>query len=241
MNRNLLIALVAIAVVAGVGWYFIRDPARREALHSREVATQVLAQYLSTKFAGRRVLVASNPFTQSGAPSEIVKTEQAGIDGLRKGFDKKNAMTVAYPELKPEARTNPRSVFIDGQTTTPLSFLVSENAFDKLVREHPGNDLFVSLIGLPAALEKVQCWRNPGPPQFALLLPDLRMIGDAAAIKAAMQNGKLVAFVLAKPEAETRNSATEKAEAEFQKKFLLVTAENIDRTVQQYPMLFKAD
>jgi hypothetical protein len=241
MNRNLLVALAAIAVIAGVAWYFVRDPARREALHSREIATRVLAEYLSAKFPGRRVLVASNPFTQTGAPSEIVKTEQAGIAGLREGFDKKNTLTVAFPELKPEARTNPRSVFIDGQTTTPLSFLVAENAFDKLAREHPASDLIVSLIGLPAALDKVQCWRNPGPPQFALLLPDLRMIGDSAAVKAAMQSGKLVAFVLAKPGVEPSNSATDKTEAEFQKQFLLVTMENIDRMVQQYPMLFKAD
>src|SRR5689334_8340055 len=102
MNRSSLLCLVALAVIAGLAWYFVRDPARTRALQSREIATRVLAEHLSAKFPGRRVLVASNPFTQSGAPAEIAKTEQAGIAGLRKGFDKNNTMTVAFPELKPE-------------------------------------------------------------------------------------------------------------------------------------------
>ena len=237
MNRQSLLALAALAIIAGVAWHFMREPGRREALHSREVATRMLAEHLSAKFPGRRVLVASNPFTQSGAPAEIANMEQAGIAGLRKGL-KKNDITVAFPELKPEARTNPRSLFIDAETTTPLSFLVAEDAFDKMVREHPGNDLIVSLIGLPAALEKVQTWRNPGPPQFALLLPDLRMIGDAAAVKAAMQTGKLVAFVLAKP-AAIRPNARDKGASE--KQFVLVTSANIDQIVREYPILFRGE
>ena len=238
MNRSSLLGLAALAIIAGVAWHFIREPGRRESLHSREVATRMLAEHLSAKFPDRRVLVASNPFTRAGASAEIANMEQAGIAGLREGFKKKD-ITVAFPELKPEARTNPRSLFIDAETTTPLSYLVAEDAFDKMVREHPGYDLIVSLIGLPAALEKVQCWRNPGAPQFALLLPDLRMIGDAAAVKAAMRSGKLVAFVLGKGAAEKPNSATGKSE--FEKEFVLVTPENIDRTVQQYPMLFRGE
>ena len=123
-----------------------------------------------------------------------------------------------------------------------MSFLVAEDSFDRLVREHPDCDVIVSLIGLPAELERVSAWRTPGPPRFALLLPDLRLLGNAAALGEALKSGKLAAFVLNKPGAPEADVPVGKNVAkEFARRFLLVTAENFEEVARTYPQLFPGE
>jgi hypothetical protein len=232
-----ILALVAF-IAAIVLWFFLRNDPRDNALDAREVATHRLAEYLAQNYPGQRALLVSNPFTENDATAkEIVATEKAGIAGVRKGLGGKVTLeAIAYPELKPEARANPRAVFIDGETTTPLSYLVADDSFDKLLAKHPNCDLMISLVGLPASLKETQCWQNEKP-RFALLLPDLRFVGNAAAVKRAVQSGKLAAFVLPKPGAPD-SRAPLKGPGDFDQRFILVTRENIDRVVADYPQLF---
>lgn len=230
--------LVLAAAVAVIGFRFFKNDPRDNALDAREVATHRLAEYLAQNYSGQRALLISNPFTENDATAkEIVAMEKAGIAGVRKGLgDKVTLEAIAYPELKPEARANPRAVFIDGETTTPLSYLVAPNSFDKLLAKHPNCDLMISLVGLPAALKDTQCWQDQKP-KFALLLPDLRFVGNPAAVKRAVQSGKLVAFVLPKPGVPD-SRAPLKGPGDFDQRFILVTRENIDRVVVDYPQLF---
>ena len=216
------LALAAIAI-----WFFTRKDEQDVAFDSRETATRMLAEYVAKKFPQGDVVVVSNPFTKLGATPEIIEMEQAGIEGLRKGFRKNRNLKVVFPELRPAARTDPRSLLADPETPTPLSYLVAEDAFDKLTGDA---DIVISLIGLPAELNRVQCWQKPGKPAFALLLPDLRMIGNGAAVRAALKNAKLAAFVLANPD-----------HARTQKAFLLFTPENVDALAQQHPALLPGD
>lgn len=235
-------AAILVFVAAGTAalWFFLRNDPRDNALDARELATRRLAEYLAQNYAGQRALLLSNPFTENDATAQdIIAMEKAGIAGVRKGLrDKLTLEAVAYPELKPGARDNPRAILIDGETTTPLSYLVANDAFDKLVAKHPNCDLIISLIGLPAALKQARCWQDEKP-KFALLLPDLRFVGNAAAVKRAVQSGKLAAFVLHKPGAPDSRSPL-KGPGQFDQRFLLVTGENIDQILTDHPQLFPA-
>lgn len=217
---------LAIGVAGLVGlsvWYFSRDKAQSRAFEERQLTTRVLAEYLAKKFPGERVLVISNPFTELGAESDIVEMEEAGIAGLRHGFGKKATLKVVFPELKPEARSNPRTLLKNPETPTPLSYLVTDDAFDKLVTANPTFELIVSLVGLPAALDKVQCWQKPEKPSFALLLPDLTLIGNSAEIQNVLKSGKLAAFVSLR---ESAIPPQADVPPKFAEQFLLVTPEN---------------
>jgi hypothetical protein len=238
----LLVGCVVLAVGLGLAWRWRRSP-EQDALQVRELATRGLAEHLARGFPGHRALVISNPYTQqSRLPHAMREMEAAGLRGLKQGLASKVSLAVAFPELKLEARENPRAVFIDPESTTPLSFLVAEDSFDKLARQHPECDLFVSLIGLPANLTRVQSWQDPTGPKFALLLPDLRVVGNNAVIRQAMRSGKLTAFVLARPGAPGgQPAAAADFVAEFKKRFVLVTQENVDQAMQTFPQLFPAN
>ena len=240
MSRRLWLIVGGVLLAVGVAWWQPHRP-QREALQVRELATRGLAEHLARNFAGHQALVISNPYTQrSDLPRAMREMEDAGLRGLKQGFGSKvSAAAIAFPELKAEAKENPRAVYIDPESTTPLSFLVAEDAFDNLAKQNSGCDLIVSLIGLPVNLQRVNCWQDPAAPKFALLLPDLRVIGNRAAIRQAMQSGKLAAFVLARPGApETPPAADAAFTAEFEKRFVLVTPEVVDQAMQVFPQLF---
>ncbi|MBN2507660.1 MAG: hypothetical protein JXQ71_13290 [Verrucomicrobia bacterium] len=236
-----LLALAALAVAAWLGW---RASPASNALRSREIATRALARHLapsvSTSSGARRVLVIGNPFTQwPNLPPEMRDTESASWRGLELGFGPGAALVAGFPRLKPGARENPRSIPIDPVTTTPLSYLVAPDAFDELADAHADCDLIVSLIGLPAQLGEVACWRKPGPPAFALVLPDLRMVGGRQALREAMQRGKLLAFVLPHPQAPPSDVPPRRDwQAEFARRYVLVTADNVAERMQSHPHLF---
>jgi hypothetical protein len=235
---------VLFLVIAGLGlawWWFGRANPQDAALRSRELATRGLADHLVSRHAGQRALIVSNPYTQRpGLPPGVYAQEQAGIRGLVQGLTNTIPVeAIVYPELKPEAREDPRAVEIDAPTTTPLSYLVAEGSFDALAQAHPGCELIVSLIGLPADVTRLRVWQRTSPVQFALLFPDFRVLGDAAAVRAAVKSGKLAAFVLPKPNAPPDQTPIGRdGKAEFDRRFLLITPDNIDQMIERYPGLF---
>lgn len=240
-GSRLALVLVALAATFFAGKHLLRPQPRQNALHVRALATRVLAEYLAATQPGKRVVVISNPFTRRASVDRaIIETEEAGLRGLREGLRGKLTIgAVAFPELRPAALDDPRSVPMDTETTTPLSYLVAPGAFDAIVRQNSGCDIVVSLIGLPVELNRCEIWQAAGAPAFALLLPDLRMVGDTATLEAAVKSCKLLAFVARKPGGPSDDVPLgQDTKAEFERRFLLVTRENIDRLAQVYPELF---
>jgi hypothetical protein len=210
-------------------------------LSQRELATQFLGRYLASQYAGKKAIILSNPFSQrSGQPREVYQFEKAGLRGLRLGLGTAVRIEgVVFPELKPGLLQHPGSATIDRGTTTPLSYLVADDALDHIAGQYPGAQIVVSLIGLPVRIRQTETWQPSSGRSFALLLPDLRMVGDQTAIRQAFQSGKLAAIVLNKPGAPPAEQPLGKdAKMEFDQRFLLVTPESVDRYLAVYPRLF---
>ena len=247
MDRNTLkhvgLALLVVGTGALAGWRLWHSPERAlrtKALERRALDARFLGEELARQHPGQTAVIVANPFTQQpGRPAEIYAFDAAGVRGLKAGWRAGlNLAGIVFPELDAAAGANPAGVDIDSQTTTPLSFLTSPRAWDKLVEANPGATLLVSLIGLPASLRNLQFWGQPQP-RLGLLLPDLRMIGDTAAIQAAFNSGKLAAVVLNRPGAPPETAPlVSDAQAEFSARFLLITRHNLAETLRAYPGLF---
>lgn len=241
MQQKPAIIFLVLALLLGGLWIFNRPDPQGSGLRIREVAARGLVEELGRMNPGGRILVLSNPFVKlPGTAPEIAAMEQAGIAGVQSGAGQ--ALTVgaiAVPELRPEARENPAAELAGINTTTPVSFLMAPDAIDKLVKQHADCSLVVSLVGLPAELSACQAWNTPGGPKFAFLLPDFRGIADRATITQAMKSGKVAACVLPRPGAPGNDGRVSgDFPAEFEKRFVLVTARNVEQVLQSWPALF---
>jgi hypothetical protein len=242
--RRIGLALLALVAVAGLLWWGygrVTTAAWRPALSSREIATRVLGESLATACPGAKALVVGNPFTlRGGQGAEVYAFEKAGLRGLREGFGKEDAIKVVYPELRQDFLQHPDLVFIDHNTTTPLSYLVAEDSFERLAQTNPGFELLVSLIGLPVKLCQGPLWRETEKLRFGLLLPDWRLVGGSEAVREAVKSGKITAAVVARPGVPPDDTPVRGADyqAEFNQRFLLVTKANIDELLRTYPRAF---
>ena len=228
-RKNIIAVVVAIAAALAAAW-FAFSGANRAPLSEREVATRVLAEYVRKTANPHAALVISNPYTQKpGSPAEVYDFQKAGVAGLRKGFEPAVAVKVGFPKIKPEAERDPSTVYVPSNATTVLSYLISDTAVDDLMRENPECDVLVSLIGLPANTLSTAYWSKPGAPRFALLLADFSVLGDPNAVRYAFKSGKIIAAVIAKPGAGSpKTPMTADYKAEFDKRYILVTKENVD-------------
>lgn len=232
-----MLLLVCLAC-AGAVWLYFRSDFSRGGLLSREVATRTLSEHLARQFPKQKVLAVSNPFTlKKGQPSHIYRYEEAGVRGLQKGFGS-DKVIVGFPKLLEGAAENPHAFSIPASSTTPVAFLLREGEFDLLAQKHQNCGLIISLIGIPTDLAKLQLWQKADGPKLAFLLPDLWMLGDKPAIAKAFKSGRIAAAVLNKPEAALEQM--EAAVKDFHKRYLLVTPENIDEMMANYPQLFES-
>lgn len=238
-SYKLVALLVACSFLALVAlWLFPLNNAANNALTARTVAAKGLAEELARHFPGKHAIVVANPFAQKkGVPAEAYAYQQAGLKGLRQGFGTKIELeAVLYPELRKEAQINPRAVQADPESTTPLSYLVSGNAFDALTHSHPNCDLLISLIGLPLNVIHSEVWKSPVL-KLALLLPDWRILGDRESVRLAFNSGKIVAAILNKPGAPSESVPLQKGNA-FDERYLLVTPARVDELMAKYPQAF---
>ena len=215
--------LLGIAVLIFGRLYFKATEETGQALDARQQALQTLGAYLAGLDGVECVQVLSNPFTQqSGQAREIHRFENAGIRGLETGLGDAINARIVFPTVKPEYRDNPQSAVMPQDIKTPLSFLIDPGSVDQLAKDAPDCGLFVSLIGLPAGVTQLGVWKPNHTARFALLLPDLRVVGTKAKAAQAFKSGKIVAAVVNDP-----NSAEP----------ILITADNIDQILKDNPNL----
>lgn len=236
-----VLILIAVVLLARLVWWTPEKTAGRRALHTRSIATSVLAAYISQAAAGESVVVMSNPFAgRPGQPAHVRDFEEAGLEGLRHAWaGGKQAFDIELPALNPAAETNPAALMLDPNTTTPISYLQAERAWDTVLKKHQGVGVVVSLIGFPADTLESEFWKGPKP-RLAMLLPDIRFIGGPEGMLAAFGSGKLVAIVLRRPGSPSENTPPAgDAKAEFEKRYLLVTRDNVATMVQDFPTAFR--
>ncbi len=222
-NRNIVLASVlAVVAVAALAFLANSSSPKSAALAARQHAMELLGARIAKLRPECKVLVLSNPFTkESSYLNEKNQYERASLRGLRKGLGGRSPVKVVFPEIRPEYFTNPQSVFIPPDSRTPLSFLMRPDSVDQLAEAHRECRVIVSLIGLPAEVDRLTIWNENDPRSFALLLPDLRLLGPPAKAVEAFQRGKLLVAV---------------AEDCFQSgDLLVVTRDNIEEILKRQP------
>jgi hypothetical protein len=106
--------------------------------------------------------------------------------------------------------------------------------FDELVEPAMGKcDVLISLIGLPEDAAAPQFWRRPDRPKLAV------WYGPVRRLRAPIAAGDVAAAVARRPDAiDDGEPAPDDLDAAFDRRFLLVTPQNVAQVAQQYPSFF---
>lgn len=186
-----------LVVAVWVVWNAFLKPAPElsEAIQLRQRALEMLGGHLLSKIEGDRVLVVSNPYAETAsASSKTRRFEEAALRGLKKSLGVEKELVVDFPAIQPEFRDHPEKASIPTDSTTPLSFIMAPDAIDRLLAVHSDCALVISLVGLPVGVEGTGAWQSEIP--FALLKPDLRVLGSKGQARKLFREQKILAAVV---------------------------------------------
>lgn len=196
----------------------------------QKVQTRKLGAYLKEKFAGKTAILVKDPNANETSPQII---------GLKEGIG--DAITISE-EVSPTPPKSARNVGPDGGPggpegmMEPMETWFTAKELDKILKGKKA-DLIITTIGLPSGLSV------RGGKEFPI--PSLK--GKKVVLAGGsiyehgrdIQAGAIVAAVSYKPNAEyDEKPAPSDLDEAFNKRYVLVTNENLNEVIKQYPDLF---
>lgn len=241
-GKPLAVVCAIVALLCAVGNIFssggpdVTEVRNREMAY-QEVGAQKLGMYLAEKFPGGKAVIIVEPTLNAGAakPSAVV-------DGLKKGFGTNITVVEEVSPAIPESAKNAFSEEMPmneggegGEMLPPLEFWFTAKIFDELVKKNSDKcDLIITTIGLPMDLGAMKFWTMKDRPNLALAS------GSVYELKKAIAGKAIVAAVTYNPKAVyDEKPPPSDLDAAFDKRYLLVTPENVATVAGEYGDLFK--
>ncbi len=212
-----------------------------------EVSTQYLGQHLAAKYPGAKAVVIIMPPSKFGGSARNYL-----LEGLKKGLaGQVEILAEISPEIprssrvpgaaapaadgassaaSPESGLSADDLFFIG----PPEFWLTADVFDTMLQPYIGKvDLVITTIGLPTDMVKLKFWTLNPRPKLVIAC------GSIFELRKAIADKSVVAAVTYNPKAvyERKVSLTN-VKAAFDKRFLLVTPENVEEISRKYPELF---
>ena len=246
LDWGLKAIIVSLAIGATAGLFTVvrmfSNPGTVVNIRSKsyaEKSVEKLGRYFAEKFAGAKALVIEplpHPYEPPGAGDE--DRIQSLIEGLRKGFgDKIKLVATVRPELPPEVmKAFQPNGQLDSDLLPDLNTWLDAYYFDRMIeREGAGCDLIVSLAGrFPEDYEQMSLYRKDPRPKLALWFP--ANYRRAYEFHKGVAAGTIDAIVAARPRRSTGSSVPDDLDEAFNRMYLLLTPENIEQIIQQYPL-----
>jgi hypothetical protein len=228
----LAIACLLILLV-GAGAMVIRSMVADEDRHTVEATVHsraaglILGEYLARTAAGCRALVV----VEDKHSTEIHFV--AGLEGLREGLG--GAVTlvdVASPVAPVAGEPGEGPQAMSPERRIHLRKATRATDFDRLLAEYPNCTLIISFVGLSQNPADMAIWKSAEPneqPRFVLFRSDVRPYREA------IRAGVIQAAVVTRPGFEPgQGKVPQDPQAAFDRRFLLVTPENVDQIAAEH-------
>ncbi len=119
----------------------------------------------------------------------------------------------------------------------PMNEMLKAKDYNDVINKHPDCNLIVSFIGLPMDVEELNVWTLPPEKR-----PKLGLINCAYHnLKNAIKSGVVVAVVGINPTAKfDEQPAPRDPKAAFERRYILITPENVVKISETYKNMFEA-
>lgn len=212
---------------------------REREMAYQEIGYRKLGEFLAERHAGARALIITEPSLQ-GIEARPASVQ---LSGLRRGFGDKIDIVAAVSPKVPDSASSAFAAEYGskqrggqaGEMLPPLEFWYTAEIFDDIVARYTSEcDLIVTTIGLPMQSERMRYWTMPNKPALALAS------GSIYELKQAIKTGTIVGAITYNPKAVYDEKAPPTdLDAAFDKRFLLVTPENVDTVARKHSDLFR--
>ncbi|MCF7853956.1 MAG: hypothetical protein K9N51_04090 [Candidatus Pacebacteria bacterium] len=224
--------LLAVSTIFTGGGGVDYEDLRERELGYAEISAKRLGQYISENFADSEVVILKG--YEFGEPSE---GETARLRGLTEGLGPDiTVVEIISPELPEEYKRMMEEMGGAEEAVPPPvgEMMMQASEYNRVLEPYLDQcDIIISLIGLPMDVENLSLWKMQDPPRLALY-NTMQM----PSLQEAIKQGYIVAAVMYRLDPDMEDKAKPKSVKDFDKRFLLVTPENIEELSGQYPDLF---
>lgn len=223
------IAIFLLFVVIGCGIYIMTetmgsgdtDRLIQNELKYAKATAVVLGQYLGDQFSGSKALVITSENYEKN------KRQKELVDGLKEGMGARVIIeAIGSPIVEKKEGVPPEEMMM-------MEEMLQAKNYNELIEKHKDCELVISIIGLPHDIKKMKIWKNDNKQKLALLF------GDVFILEKAIQIGKVVAAVTYRPGVKfTEEAAPSDPKEAFEKRYLLITPENVKEIAEKFPNIF---
>ncbi|NMA39187.1 MAG: hypothetical protein GX937_03330 [Lentisphaerae bacterium] len=225
-GQPVAIICAIIAIVAAL-WSTVSNlsgsgakKAQEREVEFQKIQTRKLGQYIAQNHAGAKVIIINDPFNDGTRPNPM-------LEGLKDGLG--SAVTIVA-EVAPAVPKMENAEGPEGEMMEPMETWYTARAMDDILKgANADYDMVITCIGLPAG----GLARLKGK-KVAIAGGSVYEYGPA------IQGKMIVAAVTYKPDAEYDDKPVpSNMEEAFNKRYLLVTPENLAEVATKYGELFK--
>jgi hypothetical protein len=119
----------------------------------------------------------------------------------------------------------------------PIQEIMTAQSVTEGIAKYPGTTMIVTFIGLPRDFTNMEIWYGEDE---AKKLKVAVINGEVYQLGPGISAGQIVAAVTYNPKAKFDESkAPSDPQAAFDKRYLMITPENVEQIAQEYPGLFE--
>jgi len=229
-----LMALVVIcAVVILMKTGVLGDQGTQKIIQNEFTYTKssyfTLGKYIAEKIPGAKILLVVDKQRQNDTRSPaLLESFKLGLAG-KATIAATETPAIAWPEGRPQPRPEEMDMI-------PLQEVMTAESFNDLIAKYSDANLIVSFIGLPNDIENMTVWTMEPEKR-----PKIALINGAYHnLKTAIQSGIVAAVIAVNPTAKfTDEAAPVDVKAAFDKRYILITPDNIEKISTTYQNMFQ--
>ncbi len=196
-------------------------------------------KHIGEKHPGAKILVLVDEEKNNVRQAEMIEEFKKGLAGKCEIIGTECPKPLPPPPAEGEEATPPPPP--PGpemeMMTIPIQEIMTAQSVMEAIAKYPGTTMIVTFIGLPRDFTNMEIWYEEDE---AKKLKVAVINGEVYQLGPGIAAGQIVAAVTYNPKAKFDESkAPSDPQAAFDKRYLMITPENLEQIAQEYPGLFE--
>jgi hypothetical protein len=249
----LIIIVCAIGILVNTGMF--GDTSTKKLIANEMVyaksAVIVPGKLLAEKYPDSKILLLIDGIANNVRQEELILAFKTALDGKLTIVGQECPRPLPFPPpdalapkegdtATPVPSTAPSSAPMEPmgmpEMMIPIQEVMTAQGINDILAKYPEVNMIVSFVGFPRDIQNMSIWYEENPEKKVKVVS---LSGDCYNLKDAIICGQAVAAVVYSPNAKfSEKTAPIDPKAAFDERYILITPENIQEILTQFPNLF---